>query len=179
LRGSDPDAALYWLARMLVAGEEPLYLLRRLVRFASEDIGLADSNALAVTLAAKDAYDFLGSPEGELAIVHACLYLATAPKSNAAYVAEKAAKTSAIATGSLPPPAHILNAPTRLMKQLGYGKGYAYDHDAEDGFSGADYWPEGMGAQTFYVPSPRGTEARIGERLAEWARRRAAKRGGE
>ncbi|OYU14687.1 MAG: AAA family ATPase [Alphaproteobacteria bacterium PA4] len=178
LRGSDPDAALYYLERMLTAGEEPLYLLRRLVRFASEDIGLADSNALAVTLAAKDAYDFLGSPEGELAIVHACLYLATAPKSNAAYVAEKAAKTSAIATGSLSPPAHILNAPTRLMQQLGYGKGYAYDHDAEDGFSGADYWPEGMGAERFYVPSPRGTEARIGERLAEWARRRAAKRGG-
>lgn len=176
LRGSDPDAALYYLERMLTAGEEPLYLLRRLVRFASEDIGLADSNALAVTLAAKDAYDFLGSPEGELAIVHACLYLATAPKSNAAYVAEKAAKKSAIATGSLNPPAHILNAPTRLMKDLGYGKGYAYDHDAEDGFSGADYWPEGMAPETFYSPSPRGHEARIGERLAEWARRRAAKR---
>jgi putative ATPase len=178
LRGSDPDAALYYLERMLTAGEEPLYLLRRMVRFASEDIGLADSNALAVTLAAKDAYDFLGSPEGELAIVHACLYLATAPKSNAAYKAEKAAKRSAIATGSLQPPAHILNAPTKLMKTLGYGKGYAYDHDAEDGFSGSDYWPEGMAAETFYKPSPRGMEARIGERLAEWARRRAAKRGG-
>jgi putative ATPase len=178
LRGSDPDAALYYLERMLTAGEEPLYLLRRLVRFASEDIGLADSNALAVTLAAKDAYDFLGSPEGELAIVHACLYLATAPKSNAAYVAEKAAKRSAIATGSLNPPAHILNAPTRMMKEMGFGKGYAYDHDAEDGFSGADYWPEGMAAETFYTPSPRGHEARIGERLAEWARRRAAKRDG-
>jgi putative ATPase len=177
LRGSDPDAALYYLERMLTAGEEPLYLLRRLVRFASEDIGLADSNALAVTLAAKDAYDFLGSPEGELAIVHACLYLATAPKSNAAYVAQKAAKKSAIATGSLQPPPHILNAPTRLMRDLGYGKGYAYDHDAEDGFSGADYWPEGMAAERFYQPSPRGTEARIGERLAEWARRRAAMRG--
>ena len=176
LRGSDPDAALYYLERMLTAGEEPLYLLRRMVRFASEDIGLADSNALAVTLAAKDAYDFLGSPEGELAIVHACLYLATAPKSNAAYVAEKAARRSAIATGSLQPPAHILNAPTKLMKQLGYGKGYAYDHDADDGFSGADYWPEGMAGETFYEPSPRGHEARIGERLAEWARRRAAKR---
>ena len=177
LRGSDPDAALYYLERMLTAGEEPLYLLRRLVRFASEDIGLADSNALAVTLAAKDAYDFLGSPEGELAIVHACLYLATAPKSNAAYKAEKAAKRSATATGSLNPPAHILNGPTRLMKDLGYGKGYAYDHDAEDGFSGADYWPEGMKAEQFYAPSPRGQEARIGERLAEWARRRAAMRG--
>lgn len=176
LRGSDPDAALYYLERMLTAGEEPLYLLRRLVRFASEDIGLADSNALAVTLAAKDAYDFLGSPEGELAIVHACLYLATAPKSNAAYVAEKAAKKSAIATGSLSPPAHILNAPTRLMKDIGYGKGYAYDHDAEDGFSGADYWPEAMASEQFYKPSPRGHEARIGERLAEWARRRTARR---
>ena len=176
LRGSDPDAALYYLERMLTAGEEPLYLLRRLVRFASEDIGLADSNALAVTLAAKDAYDFLGSPEGELAIVHACLYLATAPKSNAAYKAEKAARKSAIATGSLNPPAHILNAPTRMMKDLGFGKGYAYDHEAEDAFSGADYWPDGMAAETFYRPSPRGHEARIGERLAEWARRRAAKR---
>jgi putative ATPase len=177
LRGSDPDAALYYLERMLTAGEEPLYLLRRLVRFASEDIGLADSNALAVTLAAKDAYDFLGSPEGELAIVHACLYLATAPKSNAAYRAEKAAKKAAIETGSLNPPASILNAPTRLMKELGYGKGYAYDHDAEDAFSGADYWPDGMAPATFYTPSPRGHEARIAERLAEWARRRAAKRG--
>ena len=176
LRGSDPDAALYYLERMLTAGEEPLYLLRRLVRFASEDIGLADSNALAVTLAAKDAYDFLGSPEGELAIVHACLYLATAPKSNAAYAAHKAAAKAAIATGSLAPPAHILNAPTRLMRDLGYGKGYAYDHDTEDGFSGADYWPEGMAAAQFYRPSPRGHEARIGERLAEWARRRAEKR---
>jgi putative ATPase len=176
LRGSDPDAALYWLARMLVAGEEPLYLLRRLVRFASEDIGLADSNALRVCLDAKDAYDFLGSPEGELAIVHACLYLATAPKSNAAYVAEKAAKKLVASTGSLTPPAHILNAPTKLMKELGYGQGYAYDHDAPDGFSGQDYWPDGMAAQTLYTPSPRGTEARIAERLAEWARRRVAAR---
>jgi putative ATPase len=177
LRGSDPDAALYYLERMLTAGEEPLYLLRRLVRFASEDIGLADSNALVVTLAAKDAYDFLGSPEGELAIAHACLYLATAPKSNAAYRAQKAAKKLAVDTGSLNPPASILNAPTRLMKELGYGKGYAYDHDAEDAFSGADYWPDGMTPATLYTPSPRGTEARIAERLAEWARRRALKRG--
>ncbi len=176
LRGSDPDAALYYLERMLTAGEEPLYLLRRLVRFASEDIGLADSNALVVALAAKDAYDFLGSPEGELAIVHACLYLATAPKSNAAYKAEKAAAKSARTTGSLMPPAHILNAPTRLMKDIGYGRGYTYDHDAEDGFSGADYWPDGMTAETFYRPSPRGAEARIGERLAEWARRREERR---
>jgi putative ATPase len=172
LRGSDPDAALYWLARMLVAGEEPLYILRRLVRFASEDVGLADSNALRVCLDAKDAYDFLGSPEGELAIVHACLYLATAPKSNAAYVAEKAAKRLAVSTGSLMPPAHILNAPTRLMKEMGRGQGYVYDHDAPDGFSGQDYWPDGMAAQRLYTPSPRGFEARIADRLAEWARRR-------
>jgi putative ATPase len=176
LRGSDPDAALYYLERMLTAGEAPLYLLRRLVRFASEDIGMADSNALVVTLAAKEAYDFLGSPEGDLAIAHACLYLATAPKSNAAYRAHKAAAKAAVATGSLPPPAHILNAPTRMMKELGFGKGYAYDHDEADGFSGADYWPEGMTAETFYRPTPRGQEARIGERLAEWARRREERR---
>ena len=176
LRGSDPDAALYYLERMLTAGEEPLYLLRRLVRFASEDIGMADSNALVVTLAAKDAYDFLGSPEGELAIAHACIYLATAPKSNAAYKAHKAAAAAAVATGSLNPPAHILNAPTRMMKDMGFGKGYAYDHDEADGFSGSDYWPDGMAAHTFYTPSPRGTEARIAERLAEWARRRAERR---
>ena len=174
LRGSDPDAALYWLARMLVAGEEPLYILRRLVRFASEDVGLADSNALRVCLDAKDAFDFLGSPEGELAIVHACLYLATAPKSNAVYVAEKAARKLAAATGSLSPPAHILNAPTRLMKEMGYGQGYAYDHDAPDGFSGQNYWPDGVGAQTLYRPSPRGMEARIADRLSEWVRRRQA-----
>ena len=169
LRGSDPDAALYYLARMLTAGEEPLYVLRRLVRFASEDVGLADSDALAVTLAAKEAYDFLGSPEGELAIAHACLYLATAPKSNAAYIAQKAAWRSATDTGSLPPPAHILNAPTKLMKQVGYGKGYAYDHDTAEGFSGADYWPDGMAPETFYTPTDRGHEKRIAERLAWWA----------
>jgi len=172
LRGSDPNAALYYLARMLTAGEEPLYLLRRMVRFASEDIGLADSNALVVTLAAKDAYDFLGSPEGELAIAHACLYLATAPKSNAAYVAHKAAMRSAKETGSLVPPANILNAPTKLMKSIGYGKDYAYDHDAEGGFSGANYWPEEMRAETFYRPTDRGHEKRIAERLAAWAERR-------
>ena len=153
LRGSDPQAALYYLARMLVAGEEPLYLLRRLVRFASEDIGLADPKALVQCLAAKDAYNFLGSPEGELAIVQACLYLATAPKSNAAYAAQKTAWRSAKETGSLMPPAHILNAPTRLMKDIGYGKGYAYDHDADEGFSGADYWPEEMEHETFYEPT--------------------------
>lgn len=172
LRGSDPDAALYWLARMLEAGEEPLYLLRRLVRFASEDVGLADPHALVVTLAAKDAYDFLGSPEGELAIVEACLYLATAPKSNAAYRAESAARKSARDSGSLPPPLHIRNTPTKLMKALGYGKGYAYDHDAPDAFSGQNYWPDGMAAQPFYQPSPRGHEARIAERMAQWRRLR-------
>jgi putative ATPase len=168
LRGSDPQAALYWLARMLVAGEEPLYVLRRLTRFASEDIGLADPQALVQCLAAKDAYDFLGSPEGELAIVQACLYLATAPKSNAAYAAQKVAWASARETGSLMPPANILNAPTKLMKDLGYGKGYAYDHDAQDGFSGANYWPEGMTAQRYYQPADRGFEAKIAERLAYW-----------
>ena len=168
LRGSDPDAALYWLARMLVAGEEPLYLLRRLVRFASEDIGLADSNALTVTLAAKDAYDFLGSPEGELAIVHACLYLATAPKSNRTYAAQKAAFRAAKESGSLPPPKNIVNAPTKLMQQLGHGAGYSYDHDTEHGFSGDNYWPDGLGRQSFYTPTDRGMEKRIGERLAFW-----------
>jgi putative ATPase len=168
LRGSDPQAALYYLARMLVAGEQPLYVLRRLVRFASEDIGLADPQALVQCLAAKDAYDFLGSPEGELAIVQACLYCATAPKSNAAYVAQKAAWRSAKETGSLMPPAHILNAPTRLMKDIGYGKGYAYDHNVEEGFSGQDYWPEEMERQTFYEPTARGFEAKIAERIAYW-----------
>lgn len=174
IRGSDPQAALYYLARMLTAGEEPLYLLRRLVRAASEDIGLADPNALVQCLAAKDAYDFLGSPEGELAIVQACLYLATAPKSNAAYVAQKAAWRSAKETGSLLPPKNILNAPTKLMKQIGYGKGYQYDHDAEGGFSGDNYWPEEMTPQTFYTPTDRGLEKRIAERLAWWEERRAA-----
>ncbi|NUS99428.1 MAG: replication-associated recombination protein A [Sphingomonas sp.] len=168
LRGSDPQAALYYLARMLVAGEEPLYVLRRLTRAAMEDIGLADPQALVQCLAAKDVYDFLGSPEGELAIVQACLYLATAPKSNAAYMAQKTAWRSAKETGSLMPPSHILNAPTRLMKDIGYGKGYAYDHDADEGFSGQDYWPEDMDPQTFYEPSERGLEAKIRERIAYW-----------
>ena len=172
LRGSDPQAALYYMARMLVAGEQPLYVLRRLVRFASEDIGLADPQALVQCLAAKDAYDFLGSPEGELAIVQACLYLATAPKSNAAYVAQKAAFRSAKETGSLMPPKNILNAPTKLMKDIGYGKGYAYDHDAENGFSGDNYWPEEMAPQIFYAPSARGFEAKIAERIAHWDRLR-------
>ena len=173
MRGSDPQAALYYLARMLVAGEQPLYLLRRIVRFASEDVGLADPQALVQCLAAKDAYDFLGSPEGELAIVQACLYCATAPKSNAAYVAQKAAWRSAKETGSLMPPQNILNAPTKLMKDIGYGRGYAYDHDAEGGFSGADYWPEGMERQTFYRPVDRGFEKKIAERLAWWEEQRA------
>lgn len=168
LRGSDSQAALYYLARMLVAGEEPLYVLRRMVRFASEDIGLADPQALVQCLAAKDAYDFLGSPEGELAIVQACLYLATAPKSNAAYKAQKAAWKSAKETGSLMPPANILNAPTKLMKDIGYGADYAYDHDTEEGFSGDNYWPEEMKPATFYVPTDRGLEKRIAERIAWW-----------
>jgi len=172
LRGSDPQAALYYLARMLVTGEEPLYVLRRIVRFASEDIGLADPQALVQCLAAKEAYDFLGSPEGELAIVQACLYCATAPKSNAAYAAQKAAWRSARDTGSLMPPKNILNAPTKLMKQVGYGKNYRYDHDAPDGFSGDDYWPEEMEPQTFYQPSPRGFEVKVAERLAYWEARR-------
>ncbi len=173
IRGSDPQAALYYLARMLTAGEEPLFLLRRLVRAASEDVGLADPQALVQCLAAKDAYDFLGSPEGELAIAQACLYLATAPKSNAAYKAQKAAWTCARETGSLQPPDAILNAPTGLMRDLGYGRGYAYDHDAPDAFSGADYWPDGMEPQRFYQPTERGFEARLAERLGTWERRRA------
>ena len=168
LRGSDPQAALYYLARMLVAGEEPLYVLRRLTRAAIEDIGLADPQALQQCLAAKDAYEFLGSPEGELAIVQACLYLATAPKSNAAYKAAGAAWRSAKETGSLMPPANILNAPTKLMKEIGYGKGYAYDHDTAEGFSGANYWPEEMTPQTFYTPTDRGFEKRVAERMAWW-----------
>jgi putative ATPase len=158
---------------MLTAGEEPLYLLRRLTRAAVEDIGLADPQALVQCIAAKDTYDFLGSPEGELAIAQACLYLATAPKSNSVYAAQKAAWRSAKETGSLMPPAHILNAPTRLMKDIGYGKGYAYDHDAEEGFSGQNYWPEEMDAQTFYQPTDRGFEAKVRERLAYWEKRRA------
>ena len=178
LRGSDPQAALYYLARMLVAGEEPLFVLRRLVRFASEDVGLADPQALVQCLAAKDAYECLGSPEGELAIVQACLYLATAPKSNAAYVAQKGAWKAARDTGSLMPPANILNAPTKLMKEIGYGQGYAYDHDRDGAFSGDNYWPDEMTAQEFYRPSPRGFESKIQERLAYWDKLRAARKKG-
>ncbi|MXP42549.1 AAA family ATPase [Altererythrobacter soli] len=168
LRGSDPQATLYYVARMLVAGEEPLFVLRRLTRAAVEDIGLADPQALAQCIAAKEAYQFLGSPEGELAIVQACLYCATAPKSNAAYKAQKAAWKSARETGSLMPPQNILNAPTKLMKDIGYGKGYAYDHDAEEGFSGANYWPEEMEPQTYYEPVERGFERQVKERIAYW-----------
>ncbi len=172
LRGSDPQAALYYLARMLTAGEEPMYILRRLVRFASEDVGLADPQALVQCLAAKDAYEFLGSPEGELAVVQACLYLATAPKSNAAYKAQKAAYRNARETGSLMPPQNILNAPTKLMKDVGYGAGYQYDPDVADGYSGANYWPEGMEPQTYYAPVERGFERKIRERIEYWERLR-------
>jgi putative ATPase len=177
IRGSDPQAALYYLARMLVAGEEPLYVLRRLTRAASEDIGLADPQALVQCLAAKDAFDFLGSPEGELAIAQACLYLATAPKSNAAYTAQKTAWRSARETGSLMPPANILNAPTKLMKDIGYGRGYTYDHDAEEGFSGDNYWPEEMEPQTFYEPVERGFERQVKERIAYWNKLRRERTG--
>lgn len=172
VRGSDPDAALYYLARMLDAGEDPLYLARRIVRMAVEDIGLADPQALAVANAAKDAYDFLGSPEGELAIAEAVIYVATAPKSNAVYTAFAAAMHTAKQAGSLLPPKHILNAPTRLMRSEGYGAGYAYDHDAPDGFSGQDYFPPQLGRQKFYDPPERGFEREIKKRLENWQRLR-------
>ena len=172
LRGSDVDAALYWMARMLVGGEDPMYIVRRLVRFAAEDIGMADPNALLQALAAKDMYEFLGSPEGELGLVQAVIYLGTAPKSNAAYKAESAAKRAAREHGSLMPPMHILNAPTKMMKQMGYSTGYAYDHDAADGFSGQNYFPEGMSRQNFYRPVERGFEREIIKRLDYWHRLR-------
>ena len=168
VRGSDPQAALYYLARMLVAGEEPLFLARRLVRMSVEDIGMADPQALTQCIAAKDAYQFLGSPEGELALVQACLYLATAPKSNAAYVAQKAAWKVARETGSLMPPMNIVNAPTKLMKDVGYGKGYTYDHEAEHGFSGDNYWPDELPPQSFYEPVERGFEREVRKRLDYW-----------
>jgi putative ATPase len=177
VRGSDPDAALYYLCRMIDAGEDPLYLARRVVRMAVEDIGLADPQALVICNAAKDAYDFLGSPEGELAIAQAVIYLATAPKSNAAYVAYGQAMQAAKEGGSLLPPKHILNAPTKLMKQEGYGSGYDYDHDAPDAFSGQDYFPEGLGRRTFYDPPERGFEREIRKRLEYWAKLRR-ERGG-
>jgi putative ATPase len=169
IRGSDPDAALYWLARMLAGGEEPLFIARRLVRAAVEDIGAADPTAILVATAAKDVFDFLGSPEGELALAQVVVHLASAPKSNAVYTAFKGAMAAARETGSLMPPAHIRNAPTRLMKDLGYGKGYAYDHDTAEGFSGQDYFPEGMERRVFYAPKGEGAEARIKERLERWA----------
>lgn len=174
LRGSDVDAALYWFARMCAGGEDPNYVARRLVRFAVEDIGLADPQALPQALAAWDAYERLGSPEGELALVQCVIYLATAPKSNAAYLAQSAAMTAARETGSLMPPKHILNAPTRLMKDLGYSAGYRYDHREPHGFSGQSYFPDEMPRRQFYVPGERGGERQISERLAHWDRLRKA-----
>ncbi len=175
VRGSDPDAALYWLARMLSGGEDPLFIARRVVRMAVEDIGLADPQALTQALAAKEAYDFLGSPEGELVIAQAVIYVATAPKSNASYKAFGAASRSARETGSLMPPKHILNAPTRLMKQEGYGRGYAYDHDEETGFSGQHYFPDELERMSFYTPEERGFEREIVKRLDYWAKLRGGK----
>jgi putative ATPase len=172
VRGSDPDAALYYLARMFDAGEDPLFIARRVVRMASEDIGLADPQALVVASAAKDAYDFLGSPEGELAIAQAVVYVATAPKSNAVYKAFGAAQALAKAHGSLAPPKTILNAPTKLMKREGYGGGYQYDHDAPEAFSGQNYWPDKLGRQALYDPVERGFEREIKKRLEYWARLR-------
>jgi putative ATPase len=179
LRGSDTDAALYWLARMLVGGEDPKYIARRLLRFAVEDVGLADPQALVQALSAWDAYDRLGSPEGELAIAQCVIYLGTAPKSNAAYEAMSGANEAARKTGSLMPPKHILNAPTRLMKDLGYGKGYNYDHSTAEGFSGQNYFPDGMARQRFYEPVERGFEREILKRIEYWDRLRAKKAQGD
>jgi putative ATPase len=172
VRGSDPDAALYYLARMLDAGEDPLFLARRIVRMAVEDIGLADPQALVIANAAKDAYDFLGSPEGELALAQAVVYVATAPKSNATYNAWKGAQRLAKEHGSLMPPRAILNAPTKLMREEGYGEGYRYDHDEPDAFSGQNYWPEQIGPQKLYEPVERGFEREISKRLEYWAKLR-------
>ena len=177
LRASDADAGLYWLGRMLAGGEDPIYILRRLTRFASEDVGLAEPEAISRALAAWQSYERLGSPEGDLAIAQLVIYLATAPKSNAAYVAFKAANRAAAKTGSLMPPSHILNAPTKLMKNLGYGDGYAYDHDDPDGFSGQNCFPDGMDRQRFYKPVERGYEREIAKRLAYWDKLRAQKTG--
>jgi putative ATPase len=176
VRGSDPDAALYWLARMLEGGEDPLYLARRLVRMAVEDIGEADPMSLILANAAKETYDFLGSPEGELALAQVTVHMAAAPKSNAVYAAFAGARGMARETGSLMPPAHILNAPTRLMKQLGYGKGYRYDPDTEEGFSGQNYFPDGMAREEFYQPVERGFEREILKRLEYWKKLREKKR---
>lgn len=175
VRGSDPDAALYWFARMLEGGEDPRYLARRFTRMAVEDIGLADPQAQTVCLQAWETYERLGSPEGELALAQALVYIALAPKSNAVYVAYKAARNSARETGSKPPPKHILNAPTRLMKDQGYGAGYAYDHDAEDGFSGQNYFPEGMARETFYSPVQRGFERELTKRVEYFAKLRKSR----
>jgi len=177
VRGSDPDAALYYLARMLDGGEDRLFIARRLVRMAVEDIGLADPQALVIANAAKDAYDFLGSPEGELALAQAAVYLATAPKSNALYMAFKKANQAAKEHGSLMPPLAILNAPTKMMKEAGYGDGYRYDHDEPDAFSGQDYWPEKLGKQTFYEPVERGFERDVGKRIDWWNKLRVERRG--
>ena len=179
LRGSDPDAALYWFARMLNGGEDPRYIARRLVRFAAEDVGMADPNALQLALAGWETYERLGSPEGELAIAQVVVYLGTAPKSNALYAAYDAARAAAKATGSLMPPAHILNAPTKLMKQLGYGAGYEYDHGAEDAFSGQNYFPDGMDRIDLYRPRDRGFEREIARRLDHWSDLRAKRAAGE
>jgi len=176
IRGSDPQAALYYLCRMIDAGEDPMYLARRLIRMASEDIGLADPQALVIANAARDAYHMLGTPEGELALAQSAIYLATAPKSNALYTAYKAAMKAAKEGGSLPPPKHILNAPTTLMKDEGYGAGYAYDHDQPDRFSGQDYFPDDLENRDFYQPTDQGFEDEIGQRLKAWADLRARKR---
>ncbi|WP_417671548.1 replication-associated recombination protein A [Roseibium sp.] len=178
VRGSDPDASLYWFCRMLDGGEDPLYLARRLIRMAVEDIGLADPNALVQANAARDAYQMLGSPEGELALAQTVVYLATAPKSNGVYTAYKSAVRSAKSNGSLLPPKHILNAPTKLMKAEGYGDGYQYDHDAPDGFSGQDYFPEAMGRQQYYDPPERGFERELRKRLDYWSKLRRERSGG-
>ncbi len=177
VRGSDPDAALYWFARMLEGGEDPRFLARRITRMAVEDIGLADPQAQQICLQGWQTYERLGSPEGELALAQAVVYLALAPKSNAAYLAYNAARAAARETGSLPPPKHIRNAPTRLMKEIGYGAGYAYDHDAEDGFSGQDYFPEGMKRPVYYLPPERGFERELKKRVAYFAKLRAKRQG--
>jgi putative ATPase len=175
MRGSDPDAALYWFARMLTGGEDPRYIARRLTRFAAEDVGMADPRALPLAVAAWETFERLGSPEGELALAQLVVHLATAPKSNAVYAAFGEAMRAAKETGSLMPPPNILNAPTKLMTELGYGAGYEYDHDAEEGFSGADYWPDGMGRRRFYRPTDRGAEAAVAERMRHWDAVRAKK----